>query len=233
MFDWTQCYKCRNNIKKYYCQTVRNVSFLHNIWFSTVSRINISFSLSKSVQPFSFYGHWRGNVTVSMQWVDPRQCDGRISSATSPSTHDTDAPRRGVPWLRAHRSGVDFATFTVRRTYTVSRVTVNPRYRRTTARRESAHIGQVSTSPPSQYDGRIPSAASPSSDDTDAPRHSSSLCLRLRLRSLPTAVVALITVTRPVSPFGASGNKINGTPINNGTHLKDTTLGNHRVSPLQ
>ena len=30
MFDWAQCYKRRNNIKKYYCQTVRSGTFLHS-----------------------------------------------------------------------------------------------------------------------------------------------------------------------------------------------------------
>jgi len=58
----------------------------------------------------------------------------------------------------------------VRRTSTLSHGTVNLRYRRTKASRE--YIGQVSSSPPSQRDGRIPSATWPSTHDTDAPSHS-------------------------------------------------------------
>ena len=56
--------------------------------------------------------------------------------------------RRDSKISRAHRSGVDFATFTVQRTYTVSRVTVNQRYWRDAPRHSSTLCLGRAHSPP-------------------------------------------------------------------------------------
>ena len=120
-----------------------------------------------------------GQVSTS-----PRsQCDGRIPSATSPSTHDTDAPRRPVSPSTSVRCRH-------RHVHSATDVYCQPRHLQPkipTARRESSHIGQVSTSPRSQCDGRIPSATSPSTHDTDAPWHPVYTSVKCRRRHVYSA----------------------------------------------